>query len=391
MKDRYDVLVIGGGPAGSTAARFAALNGASVALIERDREIGVPVRCAEGISDVGLRKIIDINPKWIATTIRNFRFYSPTKQQVEIHSNEIGYIINRRIFDHDLAVEAMKCGAEIFTKATAHRLARTESGFLNVFIRYENRERTVQTKIVIAADGIESRIARMAGIQTNLPLKDIESCAQIFAGNVDIDSERIDFYLSERWSPGGYVWVFPKGERMANIGLGVNGSMTNGHSAAEYLNGFLEENFPNASRLTTIYGGVPVSTNLAELVADGLMVVGDAAHQVNPLTGGGISSAMASGKMAGTVAADAIRIGNTSRKKLRAYETEWNRTIGKDYRRFYRLKQWICNMTDEDFEEIASAFQGMNPTDVKMSSIFRLAVKNKPSLIVDAIKAFSGF
>ncbi|MFA4838464.1 MAG: NAD(P)/FAD-dependent oxidoreductase [Candidatus Neomarinimicrobiota bacterium] len=391
MKDRYDVLVIGGGPAGTTAARFAALNGVSVALIERDREIGVPVRCAEGVSDTGLKKIIDINPNWIAATVRKFRFYSPTKQQVELHSKETGYVLHRRVFDHALAVEAVKSGAEIFTKATAYGLTRTENSFSNVLVRYENRERTVQAKIVIAADGVESRIARMAGIRTNLPLKDIESCAQVLAGNVDIDPERIDFYLSQKWSPGGYVWVFPKGDRMANIGLGVNGSMTNGRSAAAHLNEFLDENFPNASRLTTIYGGVPVATNLAELVADGLMVVGDAAHQVNPLTGGGISSAMASGKMAGTVAADAIRCGDTSKKKLRAYESEWNRTIGKDYRRFYRLKEWIRNMTDAEFEEIAAAFQGMAPTDVKMSGIFRMAVKNKPSLIVDAIKAFAGF
>jgi len=391
MKDRYDVLIVGGGPAGSTAARFAALNGVSVCLLERDREIGVPVRCAEGVSDTGIRKIIDINPNWIAATIKRFRFHSPTIKYVDVSSNEIGYVFYRRIFDHDLAVEAAKSGVEIFTKATVHGLTKAKDGFINILVRYENRERTVQAKIVIAADGIESRIARMAGIRTNLALKDIESCAQVLAGNVDIDPGRIDFYLSEKWSPGGYVWVFPKGDRMANIGLGVNGSMAKGRSASEYLNEFLDEKFPNASRLTTIYGGVPVTTNLPRLVEDGLMIIGDAAHQVNPLTGGGISSAMAAGKMAGIVAADAIHCGDTSRKKLRAYENEWNRTIGKDYRRFYRLKEWIRNMTDEEFEEIASAFQGMVPTDVKISSIFRMAVKNKPSLIVDAIKVFAGF
>ncbi|MCK4641553.1 MAG: FAD-dependent oxidoreductase, partial [Candidatus Marinimicrobia bacterium] len=92
MRQHYDIVVVGAGPAGSTAARFAANLGASVALLERDREIGVPVRCAEGVSDSELRKYIDIDPQWIATTITDFGFFAPSGKTVQLRSKAIGYI-----------------------------------------------------------------------------------------------------------------------------------------------------------------------------------------------------------------------------------------------------------------------------------------------------------
>lgn len=390
MKSRYDVIVVGAGPSGSTAARFAAANGASVIVFEKDREIGVPVRCAEGVSEASLSRFIEPNPKWVAATIDKFRFYSPTKRIVDLYSNEKGIVLHRHLFDQELAVLAVNSGAEIYTKAYVHGLER-KNNQTEVYVQHLDREITITARIVIAADGIESRIARFAGISTNLKLKDIESCAQVLAGNVDINPERTDFYLSCRWAPGGYVWVFPKGERIANIGLGVNGAMSGGRSAMSYLDSFLNENFPDAARLATIAGGVPIDNNLSELVADGFMVVGDAAHQVNPMTGGGILAAMNAGQMAGSVAAEAIRIGNTSKKNLQEYEKEWNKSVGKDYKRFYRLKEWIRNLTDQDFENIAQAFEKVDPSNISLKEIFKLAVKNKPSLILDVLKVFATF
>nr|MBC8492090.1 hypothetical protein [Candidatus Neomarinimicrobiota bacterium] len=162
-------------------------------------------------------------------------------------------------------------------------------------------------------------------------------------------------------------------------------------SSLEYLESFVSEKFPTATRLTTTAGGVPIVTHLSELVTDGLMVVGDAAHQVNPLTGGGISSAMAAGKIAGLVAADAIKKGDTSVKQLKRYQTEWNKTAGKKHKRFHRLKEWTLTLTDDDYEEIADALQGLSPDEVTLTKIFKAVVKNKPSLIVDVLKAFAGF
>ncbi|MBN2600969.1 MAG: hypothetical protein JXR87_03135, partial [Candidatus Marinimicrobia bacterium] len=145
------------------------------------------------------------------------------------------------------------------------------------------------------------------------------------------------------------------------------------------------------SVLTTTAGGVPVSKVLDKLVDDGLMVIGDAAHQVNPLTGGGISTAMAAGKMAGLVAANAVIDKDFSAKRLSEYQKQWDKTIGKDIKRLYRLKEWAINLTDTDYEDIAQSLDGLTPEQVTLIRIFKQAVKKKPSLVIDVLKVFAGF
>ncbi len=390
MKKHYNVAIVGGGPAGTTAARFAASGGASVILLEKDREIGVPVRCAEGISEEGLTKYVDINPNWIASTITDFGFISPSGKMVVFQSPTIGYILRRHLFDHSLAELASDMGAEIYTKAYVHGLIRSGSK-TTLYLRYIGVETEIEADIMIAADGIESRIAHLAGIKTKLSPKDIEPSAQMQLANIDVNPNRGDFYLSHNWAPGGYVWVFPKGERTANVGLGINGKYAGNKSSLEYLRDFVAEKFPTAAVLTTTAGGVPVAKVLDKLVADGLMVIGDAAHQVNPLTGGGISTAMAAGKMAGSVAASAIKDNDFSVERLNDYPKQWNKTLGKNMKRLYRIKEWAIQLTDTDYEDIARSLDGLTPEQVTLVKIFKQAVKKKPSLIIDVLKVFAGF
>ncbi|MBU0713184.1 NAD(P)/FAD-dependent oxidoreductase [bacterium] len=390
MKKHYNIAIVGGGPAGTTAARFATSQGASVVVLERDREIGVPVRCAEGISKEGLTKYVDINPNWIAGTITDFGFISPSGKMVVFHSPTIGYILHRRLFDHALAEIAADMGAEIYTKAYVHGLRRDGSK-TTLYLRHIGTETEVEADIVIAADGIESRIAHLAGFNTKLSPKDVEPCAQMQLANIDVNPNRGDFYLSNNWAPGGYVWAFPKGENTANVGLGISGKYAGNKSALEYLKDFVAEKFPKASILTTTAGGVPVAKALDKLVGDGLMVIGDAAHQVNPLTGGGISTAMAAGKMAGSVAASAVKDKDISAKRLSEYQKQWDKTIGKDIKRLYRLKEWAINLTDTDYEDIARSLDGLTPEQVTLVKIFKQAVKKKPSLVIDVLKVFAGF
>lgn len=390
MKQHYDIAIVGGGPAGSTAARFAVGQGAAVVLLEKDREIGLPVRCAEGIGEDTLLKYVGIDPSWIASRITAFGFHSPSGIEIAFQSpNARGCILNRCLFDHALAELAAQAGAEIYTKAYVCSLRRSGRSFVLGF-RHIGQEREITADIVIAADGIESRIAHLAGIKTKLPLRDIEACAQMHLANIEIHPERCDFYVSNRWAPGGYVWVFPKGVRTANVGLGINGVYAGEKPALSYLQDFVKQHFPQATVLTTTAGGVPVARTLDPLVSDGLMVIGDAAHQVNPLTGGGISAALAAGKMAGLVAAEAVKAGDNSSRRLMSYQKEWNKSYGKEIRRYYRLKEWVMKLTDQDYEDIAAALDKLPPEEITLTKIFQQAVKKKPSLIPTVVKIFAG-
>lgn len=391
MKEKYDIVVVGGGPAGSTAAKWAVMSGAAVALFEKDREIGIPVRCAEATSLDGLKRYLDVDERWFATQIDSLRFISPAGIPVEVTFPEKGVILNRRVFDNDLAIQAASQGAEVYTKAYVHNIEFTSHEYAKIKVKYIGEERIVKAKIVIAADGIESRIARFAGIRTQCALKDIESCVQVLAGNVQLPRNRIDLYLSERWTPGGYVWVFPKSPDSANIGLGVIGNKIKAQSPLQLLNKFLKEVYPDVVPIATIAGGVPVACSLKTIACDRLLIVGDAARQANPITGGGILAALHSGKLAGEIAGKAIQKNDPTIATLKEYQKTWDKTVGKEYRRYYRIKEWIQTLSDEYLNELANQLTKLKSEEVTLQKIFKLVVKNKPSLLLDVIKVFAGY
>jgi digeranylgeranylglycerophospholipid reductase len=200
-----------------------------------------------------------------------------------------------------------------------------------------------------------------------------------------------DFYLSKKWAPGGYLWVFPKGKHKANIGLAISGYYAkDGKAAHKFLDEFLAWKYPNASVLTTVVGGVPVAKTVKQMVMDGLMLVGDAARTVNPVTGGGIISGMRSGLLAAETAVKALRNGGPIRKNLSSYEKEWHKIGGKNHERFYRIKETIFRFTDDDLNRIADGIANVPEDGRSLLKLFTIAVSKKPSLLIDVTRVFTG-
>ncbi|MBN2355054.1 NAD(P)/FAD-dependent oxidoreductase [candidate division KSB1 bacterium] len=389
MKPEYDIIIVGAGPAGSTAARMAALGGASVLLLEKDREIGIPVRCAEGVGQFGLSALIDIKPHWIAKKISGAMLHAPSGAQVPLHTEQIGYVLNRKIFDFELAQMAALAGVDIETRAFVCNLLHDAHGVAGVIVNRMGDKQTIRCKIVIGADGVESRVGRWAGLDTTTPMRDMETCAQVTIGNYNGEANTCHFYFSQRSFPGGYGWVFPKGQGMANIGLGISGKYAHLRAPCELLEDFLRQHYPHAAILTRVAGGVPCALPVSAMVANGLMIVGDAAHQVNPLTGGGIVSSMAAAQMAGRIAAEAIAKRDVSAKALSAYEKEWRRQEGKKMAMYYRLKQFVFDLDDDAFNHIANTVLKLEPKKRTMVNIFKAALLKKPSLMLDVVKLFA--
>lgn len=388
MKDRYDVIVVGAGPAGATAARLAAEGGASVLLLEKDRDIGLPVRCAEGVGDKGLRSVVPIQERWISNVIKGVIFSAPNGELVTVDSNEIGYVLNRKVFDYDLAEMAARAGAIVQTRAYVYGLLQENSAVTGVRVNHLGRDYQIAAKIVIGADGVESRVGRWAGLKTVVKMHDIETCVQVVAANIPIDENYCYFYFAKHIAPGGYLWIFPKGKAVANIGLGIAGDFSGERSPIWYLQRFLSQHFPDAAILGLVAGGVPCAMTLKKIVCNGLMLVGDAAHQANPVSGGGIVSGMIAGKIAGEVAAKAIAAGDGSEKSLGAYPDQWNDGIGKQHRRFYRLKEAIYKLTDEDLNQTAALLNALPMAERTLFNIFKSALIKNPGLLVEAARAF---
>jgi digeranylgeranylglycerophospholipid reductase len=355
LKSRYDVVVVGAGPGGALAAYTAAQAGLDVLLIEKRQEIGSPVRCAEGVGHDHLVQFIEPDARWIAAEIRQVEITTRANGDTRTWraGGGRGYILERRIFDRVLAERAAQAGATVRVKTSATGVIRENGRVRGVKIHDGTREQAIESHIVIAADGIEAQVGRWAGLDTQLPLRDTMVCAQFLLAGIEIDPTCTYYIISEEFAPGGYVWIFPKGEGKANVGLGVQADLPRRTNPIELLTRFVETQ-PNLTRghaVTLVVGNVPVALPPARLVGDGVMLVGDAARQVDPLTGGGIINAMMAGRLAAQVAVEAIAARDVSANFLARYAEAWRKARGSKMERNYRLREKFppAQRTDERF------------------------------------------
>ena len=380
----YDMIVIGGGPAGSMAALTAAENRLSVLLVERDRTIGIPVRCAEAVDEKGLSEFFTPDPSWIASEINGYSLIAPdgTVVHMDIGAQK-GFILERLVFDRMIAECAACAGASIMTGVEAFAMSEYIKGFRTVNLRNSSKEWNVKARVVIAADSVESLAARWAGLRTSVCTHDMEICAQVTLAGIEIDPHRFSMYFTQKHAPGGYGWVFPKGEHTANVGLGISTDHADSKKPGDFLDGFIAEHFPEASVVARTFGGVPCTGRAKKIVANGVMVCGDAAHMANPITGGGIINALIAGKYASETACDALKkTGKAEKSTLKSYQKRCYNRIGKQNRRFYRLKEAILTIPDTRFNEIAHeiiklSIEKRTPTRVLTSALF-----NQPELLL---------
>ncbi|MBU4222461.1 MAG: NAD(P)/FAD-dependent oxidoreductase [Euryarchaeota archaeon] len=384
MKDRYDVIVVGAGPGGSITAKTCAEGGLDVLMIEKRQEIGDPVRCAEGVGTYALKKHIAPDKRWIAAEVKGSRIIAPDGTQILMSSDsamkDVGYTLERKVFDRVLAQNAAMAGAEVRVKTRATGLLKNNGQVSGIKAMYMGETKDIKADIVIGADGVESKVGRWAGIDTSLKPHDIETCAQFLISNID-PGEYSEFYIGEKYSAGGYVWIFPKGGYTANVGIGILGSKSGKIRALSLLHDFIETHIPHGKILEMVVGGVPVSGPIERTIADGLMLVGDAARQSDPLTGGGITNAMDAGQIAGEVCIKAKEKGDYSVKTLMEYEDRWRATIGKEISRSLKVKNLLIKLTDEQFNQLAHSLDGIDASTMELPKMLAVLSRKNPKLL----------
>jgi len=349
-----DVVVVGAGPAGSLAARTAAENGVHVLLLEEHPKVGLPVYCAEGLNikgivDAGLKP----KPPIICQEIRRARIYAPDKNYVDLTSSKwTGYTLNRDAFDSALAEMAVVAGAELKTSTRVTDVIRDGDEIVGVKALDDDGSLEVSSKVVIGADGQASTVRIRSGFHRWFT--DVIPCAQYRLGGLELeDPENNECHLGRKIAPGGYAWVFPKSSEVANVGIGVR--RYNDRPAIDYLKKFVDSDprFKDAEILLVNGGVCPVSGMLDRIVDDGVMLVGDAAGQLTPMTGAGIHLGVMAGKIAGEVAADAIEKGDTSAEVLQVYADRFDELWGKRIKDSKRMVDMLDRFKDEDLNTLA--------------------------------------
>lgn len=386
-----DVLVVGAGPAGAVAAWETKLAAPEldVVLLERDPAVGSPVRCAEGVGDAGLREFV--NPDgadWVSRRITDVIFEAPDDTQVLLSNSGIGWILDRTRFDAHLAAQAAAEGATVLVNAEATAMSRNGDSRWHVRVKQQHSEEVYRARIVIGADGVETMVGRWAGLDTRVPARDMESCAQYVLEGIDFNPNAIYLQFSDAIAPGGYAWIFPKGEDAANVGLGMVSLKSDGRNARQYLDAWVARRFPTGERTGATVGGVIVHTTIKKTYADGVLVAGDAAHMINPLSGGGINNAMKAGRLAGCTAAAAIRAGDTSERRLSQYHHDWMELLGEDHLKYYRIKQALEHMDDEFLNSLARTVNKISPEKRTLGRVFTHALIKHPQLIPLAARYF---
>lgn len=384
---KYDVVVVGAGPAGSVTARFAAESGAKVLILERRQEIGVPVLCGEGVS----RRIDDWgmleSKRWIASSMDGARIYSPdgtmVKLSADMAGNETGYVIYRDIFDQELARLAARAGAKIMMNTTAIGLLKDNDKIKGLKAKQFGEEFEIEADIIVGADGVESKVGQWGGIATKLKPKDLETCAQYTLSNVECKDAYCDFYLGKEIAPGGYIWVFPKGKDIANVGIGILASLSESGMAKKLLDKFIanDPRLKNGEPLRFLAGAVPVA-NPVETVRDNLLLVGDAARHVDPITGGGITCCLEGGKIAGETIGTAVETQQFDQETLSAYETGWKEAFGRKLKRNYLVKELILDFDDKTLNMLADSLKDYKFEELSTLSLVKALVLKHPTLLM---------
>jgi len=377
-----DVLVVGAGPAGAMTAKWAAKRGARVLMIEKRQEIGSPVRCGEGMSKEWLTEVGITPGRWINVEVEGARIYSPSEKVFEINEkhagNEVGYVVERDGFDKQLAIDAGNAGADVMLKTAAVGILKEGGQVVGVKAKQFGELFNIRAPVTIGADGFESQIGRWAGLPTNLMLRDMDSCLQYRMTNVDSDTRYCDFYLG-KIAPGGYVWIFPKADGLANVGIGVQLSqLKNPADVKTYLDRWIDRHpgYAKGKKIDMVGGGVSIAPPLKQTVTDGFMIVGDAARMIDPLTGGGIANGCIAGKICGEVAAEAVEAGTPSKEFFQRYEKGWRARLEEKLYRNWLAKEKLCTLPDEVFDKIVDALQDVRLQKLTVQNILR-AVQSK--------------
>ena len=387
----YDLVVVGGGPAGSSAAFAAAKNGIKVALLEKENSIAETVRTS-GVTWIQNIKEFGI-PDDCFNPIKNFSFCSPNNEVTISDTVPRAAVLDVRKTYRWLADEAKKAGADIFVKINVNEVIKNSKGDITgVSGVGPDGKISFHAKMIIDASGFPSTVCKAMGFVTQWERFGAGAEYEVKAENVD--SESWWLMVGQQYSPAGYAWIFPLKDNIVRIGVGV-GKPESDVDPTQRLKELMENKTGPIKKLGKItpvefhYGLIPNDGLSRKTVFNNLILVGDSAGQANPLVLEGIRYAIKFGRVAGEVSAKAITNGNTDEKALMPYEENWKKEIESKINSASKVQDRWIGLSDEEWDKELDIIKELRPeefldfikADFGLSNMIKLATHH-PKLVV---------
>lgn len=387
----FDIVIVGAGPAGSSAAYEAAKNGVSVAILEKEKSVAETVRTSgvtwiEDIKNFGI-------PKDCYNPIKNYSFCSPRKTVTISDDIAKAAVLDVRKTYRYLATQAQENGARLFVNTNVTDVITNEQKKpTGIIAKSTDNEIKFNAKIVIDCSGFQSVVAKLLG--------KVEQWQRFGAGaEYEVSAEKVDddtwwLMVGQIYSPAGYAWIFPVGGNIVRIGVGI-GKPESDVDPTERLNELISnkegpiKNLGEITKLEFHYGLIPNDGLSRKTVYDNLILVGDSAGQANPLVLEGIRYAIRFGRVAGIVASNAIKNNDTSENALKPYETNWKKAIESKINSASKVQNRWIGFTDKQWDDeldviselSADEFLDFIRAEFGVSKIIRLATHH-PKLAV---------
>ncbi len=392
-----DVLVVGAGPAGSTAAARLAARGHSVLLLEEHARVGLPVQCAGLVS----RRVLDLaeSTGFVRTSVRGATVFGPSLGSVAFRAPEArAYVIDRAGLDIELADRAARAGAEIRTATRFDRIVGRADGRTVVAATGPDRERLeISARLVVGADGVATAVAR--AFRLRRPVEILPAFEAEFPQSPG-DPDAVEVYLGRKFAPGLFGWWIPDGSGGARVGVAADADGTSARVYFDHLLEYLARRFGTRLANPTAYlvSGIPIG-DVPRTSGDGVALVGDAAAQVKPLSGGGIFTGMRCAEILAPVADDALRRGDLSASALAEYDRRWRTELGEEFKRALHLRRVFTRLTDDELDRIVAALRsaGLTETIVAFgdidfpSNVAGRLLRQSPSLVRLLPKALGAY
>lgn len=389
--EQPDVVVVGGGPVGSTAALHLANYGVKVTVYEEHHEIGLPSHCAGHISIRSL-KALGLYPlphEIVENDFSAANFYSPQGTRFSLRlKSPVTTALNRAKFDRYLAEQAKAAGAE-FKLGTRVESLLLENGWVRgVTVKEGSVQARVNAKIVCNAEGVSSRLLRQTGLAPLDPRGLVYAVETEVAGIQDVELNAVEVYFGMGYAPGFYGWLIPRRDGTAKLGLAANRG-----DPRVYLKRLITKH-PVASKqlakakiLTAGYHAISLAGPIKQAYSNGFLAMGDCASQVKPTTGGGVIFGLTCAKEAAQVAYNALKASDFSAKVLQAYQKRCDELLNFDVRVMLRLRRFIDSLSDEKLDEmlrvvgklgVAEALSGVDEIDYQGKML--RSVAGKPAM-----------